>query len=335
MDVSRRDIDFVIPWVDGNDPAWRQEKRQYLSNDCSRIDIGIERYRDWGNLHYWFRAVEKYAPWVRRVYFLTWGHVPEWLNTENPKLQIVNHKDYIPDMYLPTFSSHPIELNIHRIKGLSEQFVYFNDDMFLNAPVKKSDFFLEGLPCDSLAEQPIEFPVQELYNHIRVNDTVFMNQHFERKVVRRKYWYKWYSLYSPHDSVKNILMGFLINQYFFGMDTHHLPQAYLKKTLEEVWEADEQLLHETCTHRFRDERDISQYVFKYWQLLSGEFKPYNKRKFGKPFQAGAQTELIVQAIQSQRYKAICINDSMVADFDKTKQQINQAFQDIFAGKIKF
>ena len=69
-----------------------------------------------------------------------------WLNTENPKLTVVNHKDYIPEEYLPTFSSHPIELNLHRIKGLSEQFVYFNDDTFIINAMQPEDFFKKGLP---------------------------------------------------------------------------------------------------------------------------------------------------------------------------------------------
>ena len=135
-------IDFVIPWVDGSDPAWRKEKYKYMGID--EPDAGAERYREMGILKYWFRAVEAYAPWVNQIHFITWGHLPQWLNTECPKLHIVNHKDYIPEKYLPTFSSHPIELNIHRIPGLSEHFVYFNDDMFLNGPVKPEFFFQNG-----------------------------------------------------------------------------------------------------------------------------------------------------------------------------------------------
>ena len=72
---------------------------------------------------------------VRRIHFVTWGHLPSWLNKEHPKLNIVNHKDFIPEKYLPTFNSHAL-WNMHRIPGLAENFVYFNDDMFL---IKRSD----------------------------------------------------------------------------------------------------------------------------------------------------------------------------------------------------
>ena len=110
-------IDFVISWVDGNDKEWQKEREKYIvENNNDNSDV---RYRNWDNLKYWFRGVEKFAPFVNKIYFITYGHLPEWLNVNNPKLVIVNHKDYIPEKYLPTFNSHTIELNLHRIKGLS------------------------------------------------------------------------------------------------------------------------------------------------------------------------------------------------------------------------
>lgn len=137
---NHKPIDFVIIWVDGNDPAWRAVKNQYVPRPVGEDDQEV-RYRDWDNLQYWFRSVEKYTPWVRKIHFVTWGHLPKWLNVNHPKLHIVNHKDYIPEKYLPTFNSHTIEMNLHRIEGLAEQFVYFNDDMFLLKPVYMEDFF--------------------------------------------------------------------------------------------------------------------------------------------------------------------------------------------------
>ena len=75
-------IDFVIPWVDGEDPAWR---RQFLAvRRAEGADASEIRFRDWRNLRYWFRGVERLAPWVRRIHFITWGHLPAWLNTDRP-----------------------------------------------------------------------------------------------------------------------------------------------------------------------------------------------------------------------------------------------------------
>lgn len=78
--VHNQEIDFVIAWVDGNDPEWRKEKQKYLAEflgEEALIDQGDYRYRDWDILHYWFRAVEKYAPWVRKIHFVTCGQIPD------------------------------------------------------------------------------------------------------------------------------------------------------------------------------------------------------------------------------------------------------------------
>ena len=89
-------IDFVIPWVDGSDPAWQKERDAKAAQlgSMERCDNRGERYRDWDNLKYWFRGVEKFAPWVHKIYFVTWGHLPEWLDVQHPKLVIVRHEDY-------------------------------------------------------------------------------------------------------------------------------------------------------------------------------------------------------------------------------------------------
>ena len=95
MNHGNNDIDFVVTWVDGNDPNWQNEKSLYLKkeNDAAWSDwvAGGMRYRDWGLLRYWFRGVETCAPWVRKIHFVTWGHIPAWLDVSNPKLNIVRH----------------------------------------------------------------------------------------------------------------------------------------------------------------------------------------------------------------------------------------------------
>ena len=148
-------IDFVVTWVDASDPEWLSQKEKYHTelSHSEKKDNSSFRYREWGMFRYWFRAVEQYAPWVRYVWLVTCGHTPEWLNTEHPKLRVVRHEDFIPKEYLPTFSSICIELNLWRISGLSEHFVYFNDDMYLfdNASTKRYRTMQFGLPhtrCD-------------------------------------------------------------------------------------------------------------------------------------------------------------------------------------------
>lgn len=324
-------IDFIIAWVDGGDPAWQAEKAKYQGGGDSRAI----RYRDWDTLKYWFRAVEAYAPWVNKIHFVTWGHVPAWLNTEHPKLNIVNHKDFIPEEYLPTFSSHPIELNLHRIKGLAEKFVYFNDDFFLTAPVKPADFFRGGLPCDSLEEMPLDLSWRNLMVSVNSNDVLFVNQHFVKPRCRKNNLFKWYPLRTPGVAVKNLLLGCTSRRYFFGLNIHHLPQAYLKKTLEAVWELEPQWLHETCTHKFRDASDVSQCVFKFYQLATGSFAPYSKRRHGKWFPGGIDANGAAKAIREKQYRYICFNDSDKIDFEATKQTIHAAFTAVLPERSAF
>ena len=189
MSENQKPIDFVIIWVDDNDPKWRAEKSKYDGNVGGNSNSEV-RYRE----------VEKFAPWVNKIHFVTWGHLPKWLDTSNPKLHIVNHKDYIPEEYLPTFSSHTIELNIHRIEGIADQFVYFNDDMFITAPTKPEDFFKDGKPCDTFALDCICFNKDSAGFFNGANITI-INEHFDKDKACKENFGKWFN---PKNRFKNI-----------------------------------------------------------------------------------------------------------------------------------
>ena len=77
--VIMKKIDFVITWVNGNDLRWKEKKDKYLNKYDKKLNTN-SRFRDWEILKYWFRSVEKNAPWVNNIYFITEGHLPEWLN---------------------------------------------------------------------------------------------------------------------------------------------------------------------------------------------------------------------------------------------------------------
>lgn len=332
-------IDFVITWVDSSDLLWRAEKEKYLhlgnSNTNTAIDASTERYRNWDNLHYWFRAVETYAPWVNKIHFITYGHLPKWLNTHHPKLHIVRHEDYIPAEYLPVFSSHPIELFMHRIPGLSEQFVYFNDDMFLTAPTKPEDFFVQGLPCDSISETSLaSMGGDAVWQGICRNNSDFMNRHFDRKICKKQHLTKWYSIKCPKDTIKNILYGCKSWERFHSLSFRHVTQAYLKSSFETVWNLEPELLMQTCRHRFSSSTDVNHFIFREYQLLSWQFHLHDMYRFGRAYQA-QDLELAAKAIRNQRYKVICINDGDVADFLSIKEKINRAFDSILPQKSSY
>lgn len=335
--ILKKKIDFVIAWVDGTDISWRKQREAY-KKECSGGSLqqwndSESRYRDWGLLPYWFRAVEKFAPWVNNIYFVTCGQVPQWLNEEHPKLKLIEHKDYIPKKYLPTFNSHCIELNFHRIPGLSEQFVYFNDDMFLLQPTQPEDFFVNGLPCGT----PILTPVRMVQNGIRaeINDLYVINHFFKKNEVILNNWKKWLNPKYKKVLLRTLLLMIFPGEEFPGFFVHHVPQGYLKETFEEVWNLVPQILDETCRHRFRDTNDVNQWLFEYWQYAKGRFAPRSPY-IGEMFEGEDTYQDMCNAIRGQRYKLICCNDSIdFYDFEARKNELQKAFQEILPDKSLF
>ncbi|CAM3563454.1 stealth family protein [Erysipelothrix urinaevulpis] len=326
-------IDFVIPWVNGNDIEWQKEKEQYSPNKGT--DVGAVRYRDMDNLVYFFRGVDKFTPWVNKIYFVTWGHIPDFLDINHPKLEIINHKDYIPEEYLPTFSSHPIELNFHRIPNLSEQFVYFNDDMFIFDKMEPTDFFENGLPKDQLELDYITSDKGTIFPHILLNNIDLLNQNYNKKQVMKTHRKKWYSSkYDLKTRIKNYYFGKLGN--FSGIKWHHLPAPYLKTTLEHVWEKNYEVLHKTCLNKFRSASDVNQYVFRNEQFVTGQFEPTNLNKLGKFYNMPHLKEQLRIDLKNNKYKMYCVNDSAeIEDFDPLKDEVNSYLNEVLPDKSSF
>ena len=267
-------IDFVLTWVDGSDPDWLAQRREYQPGRGT--DAGESRYRDWDNLQYWFRGVEKFAPWVNKIYFVTWGHVPKWLNTAHEKIQIVKHEDFMAPAYLPTFNINSIELNLHRIKGLSEHFVFFNDDMFLIDSVRPEDFFKNGFPCDCCIETAlVQDNIRNPFANILMNDAALVNMHYNKKEVIKKQANKWFSPAYGAMLFRNVLM--LPYREFSSFKYSHLPSPFLKATYWKVWDEEGAVLDEVCKNRFRTVFDVNQYVMKYWQYMEGKFTPQSPK----------------------------------------------------------
>ncbi|XP_053110179.1 N-acetylglucosamine-1-phosphotransferase subunits alpha/beta isoform X2 [Hemicordylus capensis] len=121
----------------------------YLLWDLSAIsqskqdeDISASRFEDNEELRYSLRSIERHAPWVRHIFIVTNGQIPSWLNLDNPRITIVTHQDIFQNLsHLPTFSSPAIESHIHRIAGLSQKFIYLNDDVMFGKDVWPDDFY--------------------------------------------------------------------------------------------------------------------------------------------------------------------------------------------------
>ena len=264
------EIDLVCPWVDGSDPAWQQDRQRYVP---AELQSGVLMYRDWQLMRYWFRGVERALPWIRKVHFVTWGHLPPWLNTEHPKLHVVRHDEFIPRAYLPTFSSSAIMLNIHRIPGLAEQFILSNDDFFYLDETAPEEYFQNGLPCDQLHIKPITEVCTDNFGYILWNNISCLNEHFDLRTCMTQHKDQWFAdCYPDKVLADNCLAASL--RHFPGFDCPHLPQPYLKSTFAAAWEKARVRLNYASKQKFRTWSDHTEWLMRYWQLASGQFVPY-------------------------------------------------------------
>lgn len=329
-------IDFVILWVDGNDLSWQKERNKYAPKKIENGVNGNIRYRDWDNLKYWFRGVEKFAPWVNNIYFITWGHLPEWLNINHPKLKIVNHKDFIPKKYLPVFSSNPIILNLHRIKGLSEKFVFFNDDIFLLNDLTEEDFFRKNMPVDNYIEFNWNSADEEpVFAGMLKNNYDIANKYYNKRETILKNLFKVFNLkYGVMNNFRTLKM-FITSKDIKGIHNNHIAQPFLKEYFYKLWELEKAKCDETSRNKFRTPNDITEYAIRYFQLLDGNFVP-RSINFGKYFSAGENNSQLISYIENQKGKCICINDTdSNIDFEKCKEEINGALDKILNEKSTF
>lgn len=153
-------IDVVYTWVDGDDPDWQQRKAEFGAHGAGALPERVlheERFRSRDELKYSLRSLHLFAPWVRQIHIVTAGQRPEWLNVDHPKINLVNHTDIFSDPgLLPTFNSSGIETQLHRVPGVAQKFLYFNDDFLLGQLSDPQDFFhsngvLKFFPSDQRA----------------------------------------------------------------------------------------------------------------------------------------------------------------------------------------
>ena len=325
-------IDFVVTWVDENDPKWRQEKETY--EKLYGIDSNLnseERYRDWGIFMYWFRAVEKYAPWVNRIHFVTEGHVPEWLNTKHDKINIVKHADFIPAEYLPTFNSNVIELNLHRIDQLSNEFVLFNDDMILNDFVSDIDFFVNHLPCDEGVFSPI-VPARNTIVSTVLNNLEIINDYFDSRLILKQHFWKFFNIkYGKH-----LIKSFTVLPWrrVLGFYDSHIPVSHKKENFELLWLKEEGTLQNTSKNKFRTKMDVNHWLMRYWNLSQGRFIP-RSTNFGKYYNISDENKELYRDISRSHHKVLCLNDGRVDDFEKIKSELIEVLSQKFPKKSDF
>ena len=200
LSEARMPIDVVYTWVDDQDPRWRRQLEQTLASERRRLHpqaINPSRYRDNDELRYSLRSLALFAPFVRRIFVVTAGQVPEWLDTDHPDIRVVDHDELLDPAHLPTFNSHAVESRLHHIDGLSEHYLYLNDDFVLGRAVTAGTFFtpngLAKLFPDELAPIPSgppstdDLPVDSASKNVRDLLRDHCDVHVGRKILHVPY----------------------------------------------------------------------------------------------------------------------------------------------------
>jgi hypothetical protein len=327
-------IDFVVLWVDPNDKEWQKERAKYSKDivDTKNVDNREERYRDWDLFKYWFRGVEKYAPWVNKVHLVTCGHLPEWLNVNHPKLHIVKHSDFMPKEALPTFNSNAIELCMHKIPGLAEQFVAFNDDMHIVKPVKAEDFFKNKKPVNTMSLLAITPSKKREYCRTLMNNIEVINNHFDFGEFKKKNLGKICSI--KQGKYLMTTLPLLAYGDFSGFKNYHIGNSYLKETFEEVWYKESEVLNRTVFDKFRNYNvDVNHWLMNYWQFASGQYEQRSSR-FG--INISMDNKDTSKIISKQKAHIVCLSEPEESKFgEKELSSIREAFDSILPEKSGF
>ena len=291
-------MDIVITYVDGNDPVWKKDYEKYTN-----VPVMQKRFRDWGTLKYLLRGIEVNMPFIRNVYLVVShpSQVPHWVDSEN--LKVVLHKDIIPSEYLPTFNCNPIEMHLHRIEGLDEQYLYFNDDMFPVSKCSPEDFFRNGKP------------VIGYYTHL-------LPSGMYKKICRNS------------DRVARKALGMKASIFFTR--PQHICSPMLKSECEEVYARVGTEIVETSATRTRTAGNLNQYLFLDYMNYKGLV--IRKKISNKHFSVGvASPDKLRNFLRNPSHNLVCINDVKLSEarFKLIHEAVLSAFEEVFPKKSRF
>ena len=290
-------MDAVITYVNGNDPLWRQDYASAVGGAALS-----KRYRDFGTLKYLLRGIEKHMPFIRNVYLVVSreSQVPEWIDPA--QVHIILHRDIIPVSALPTFNSTTIEMFLHRISGLDEQFLYFNDDMFPLRACAPEDFFPDGRGAMGYARH---YLANNLFRIQTRNCSQVAQEALGLKPTR--------TFYRPQ----------------------HTCSPMLRSECEVLFSQMEERILRSLSP-LREPQNLSQYFFLDYQYFKG--RSINRRISNKHISLGSWSLRRIDAyLRNPERKMACINDVRMSDERATAVQtlLLSRFSDLFPEKSRF
>lgn len=290
-------MDVVITYVNGLDPVWKAEYGTLVGKTQVQ-----KRFRDWGTLRYLLRGIQACMPFVRNVWLVvsSESQVPEWVDKE--QLHVVLHKDIIPSELLPVFNSCTIEMFLHRIPGLAEEYLYFNDDMFPLAPCREEDFFCDGKGLIGIS--------RHLFAGNMYKKQCKVSSDMARKAL---------GLRKGHCFVR----------------PQHICSPMLRSCCEAAFTLMEKEIMATAS-RLRTPGNPNQYFFLDYMYYSGRLAA--RRISNKHISQGVwSAEKIAGYIANPESKFACINDVEMTDskYESMRAAIIAAFESRFPDKSRF
>ena len=290
-------MDIVITYVNSLDPEWQKDYEKHTNTP-----IMEKRFRDWGTLRYLMRGIEKNMPFIRKVHLVVAreSQVPEWINREN--VNIVLHSDIIPSEYLPTFNCNPIEMHLHRIKGLDEEYIYFNDDIFPLKPCKATDFFVDGHATLGMSRHLLAF---NMFKKICRNSN---------RIARK---------------------ALSLRPSLFFLRPQHICSPMLRSECEELYNKVKSDIAASMTLT-RESNNLNQYLFLDYMYLKG--KLINRRLSKKHFSLGiASKNNMRKFLESPTHSLVCINDVQMSEenYIDIRKSLLETFEQILPKKSKY
>ncbi|MFJ3930359.1 MULTISPECIES: stealth family protein [unclassified Streptomyces] len=294
-------VDVVYTWVDGEEPEMRAKRARYQERGTAEIldkETNASRYTSHDELKYSLRSLAMYADFVRHIYIVTDGQKPHWLDDTAEGITVVDHRDIFPEGVLPVFNSHAIETRLHHIPGLSEHYLYFNDDVFAGRRITPEHFF-HGSGLMRVPVSPLKIGVGKPHAEETATNSASKNV---RALLLEKF-------------------GKITTNNFM-----HTPLPQHRGTLQEIEELFAEDVQRTTGSRFRSPTDIAvtaPLLYNY-ALMTGRGVPgrYNFRyvNISRPDADKRLSDLR----STRRFDFFCLNDVDVAPEEREQVQDRMA-----------
>lgn len=316
--LDEKTLDVVIAWVDGADPILKQKRENYKSGKAVASDaMAATRFASDDEIYYNIASIIKYVPFCRYIYVVTDQQRPAFIDEfakqnicSADKIRIVDHKEIFSgyEEFLPTFNTRSIETMIWNIKGLSDYFIYMNDDFLFNQPVTIDDFL------DS----------EKLIIHGEWRKSAALNA----KLNFRKSRFKLFGTpIQPRHTIAQMLSAKILgmNQFF---EIHHYPHIVDKNILKVHLLNHPQLLTEQIKYKFRDVAQVNPItLMNHLKIQKGEasLKPNISINYLKN---ESSVEDFILALEDKTIKYGCIQSLDLLKSD-LYQKISQAMRHKF------